>query len=151
VKRVSRFSLVVGLLVCSVLLLAAVSACGSGETLTLQGTKWIMTTYAVQGAMNTALTAPQVDATFAAPSNGTGQVAGSGGINQYTGSYTVDGSKLTVGSVTSTRLAGEQAAMQQETAYLANLQSAASYKIDGSKLSIMNPSGTTVLTYEAAT
>jgi heat shock protein HslJ len=149
-KRVTRFSLVVGLLVCAVLLLAAVSACGSSTTLTLDGTKWVMTTYAVAGGMKNALASPQVDATFAAPKDGKGDVAGSGGINTYTGTYTVSGDKLTVGSVTSTRLAGEQAAMQQETAYLANLQSAASYKIDGENLAIKNTAGTTVLTYKAA-
>ena len=148
-KRISRLSLTVGLLVCAVLLLAVVTACGgSNEARTLEGTKWIMTTYAVTGAMKNALATPTVDATFSAPNSGKGQVTGSGGINQYTGSYTVNGSNLTVGAVSSTRMAGDAAAMQQEADYLAGLQSAASYTISGDNLTIKNNSGVTVLTYK---
>lgn len=149
-KRVSRLSLSAGVLVCAVLLLGVVTACGgSDEAQTLEGTKWIMATYAVPGTMKNALATPTVDATFSAPKSGKGQVAGSGGINQYNGSYTVDGSNLTVGAVSSTRMAGEAAAMQQETEYLVALQSAASYTINGGTLTIVNKSGVTVLTYKA--
>jgi heat shock protein HslJ len=148
-KRFSKRWLI-PLLMMGVLLLATVSACGgSSEGLTLEGTKWIMTTYAVIGGMNDALTTPPVDATFSAPQNGNGQVSGSGGINQYSGPYTVDGSKLTVGTISSTRIAGEPAAMQQETAYLLALQLAASYEIENDNLTIKNASGVTVLTFKA--
>jgi heat shock protein HslJ len=150
VKRVSRLSIVAGLLVCAILLLGIVTACGgSDEALTLDGTKWIMTTYAVTGAMKNALATPAVDATFAAPKDGKGEVAGNGGVNQYTGSYTVNANKLTVTGVSSTRMTGDPATMQQETAYLMNLQAAASYEISGSNLTIKNNSGVTVLTYKA--
>jgi heat shock protein HslJ len=151
VRRVSRLSIITGLVICAILLLGIVAACGgSDEALTLDGTKWIMTTYAVTGAMKNALATPVVDANFAAPKDGKGEVAGSGGVNQYTGSYTVDGSKLTVGAVSSTRMTGDPAAMQQETAYLMNLQAAASYEIAGSNLTIKNNAGVTVLTYKAS-
>jgi heat shock protein HslJ len=151
VKRVSRPSIVAGLVICAVLLLGIVTACGgSDEALTLDGTKWVLTTYAVTGAMKNALATPAVDATFAAPKDGKGEVAGSGGVNQYTGPYTVNANKLTVGTVSSTRMTGDPAAMQQETAYLINLQAAASYEISGGTLAIKNLSGVTVLTYKTA-
>jgi heat shock protein HslJ len=146
-----RLSFIAGAMVCVFLVLAAFTACGgdSNEGRTLEGTKWVMTTYAVVGAMKNALATPTVDATFSAPQNGKGQVSGSGGVNQYSGPYTVDGSNLTVGTLSSTRSAGDPAAMQQETAYLLALQAAASYTIDKDNLTIKNASDVTVLTFKA--
>ena len=150
--RVSkRMVLIVAFLASVVLLSALVVACGDDqEDLALVGTKWVMTTYAVTGGMKDALPTPTVDATFAAPKDGEGDVSGSGGINQYSGRYTVDGDKLTVGTISSTRKAGAPAVMQQETDYLIALQTAATYQIDGDTLTIRSTSGVTVLTYVAA-
>ena len=151
--RVSKRMVLIGAFLASVVLLSAlVVACGDDqEDLALVGTKWVMTTYAVTGAMKDALPTPTVDATFAAPKDGEGDVSGSGGINQYSGRYTVDGEKLTVGTISSTRKAGAPAVMQQETDYLIALQTAATYQIDGDTLTIRSTSGVTVLTYVAAT
>ena len=146
-----RMVLIVAFLASVVLLSALVVGCGDDqEDLALVGTKWVMTTYAVTGAMKDALPTPTVDATFAAPKDGAGDVSGSGGINQYSGRYTVDGDKLTVGTISSTRKAGAPAVMQQETDYLIALQTAATYQIDGDTLTIRSTSGVTVLTYVAA-
>jgi heat shock protein HslJ len=152
VKRPWRLALVAGLAVCVLPLAGLLAGCGDDqEDLALVGTKWVMTTYAVTGAMKDALPTPTVDATFAAPKDGEGDVSGSGGINQYSGRYTVDGDKLTVGTISSTRKAGAPAVMQQETDYLIALQTAATYQIDGDTLTIRSASGVTVLTYVAAT
>ena len=60
--------------------------CGE-EAARLEGTKRIMTSYyAVDGSMHDALPEPPVDATFA-----DGKVSGNGGINQYNGTYEIDG------------------------------------------------------------
>ena len=150
-KRRWRLALVAGLAVCLLPLAGLLAGCGDDqEDLALVGTKWVMTTYAVTGAMKDALPTPTVDATFAAPKDGEGDVSGSGGINQYSGRYTVDGDKLTVGTISSTRKAGAPAVMQQETDYLIALQTAATYQIDGDTLTIRSTSGVTVLTYVAA-
>ncbi len=150
-KRRWRLVLVAGLLVCSALLAGFVYGCGEDdqEDLALDGRTWIMTTYAVTGAMKDALPTPSVDAIFAAPRDGEGDLSGNGGINQYSGKYTVDGDKLTVGTISSTRKAGAPAVMQQETDYLLALQTAATYQIDGDILAIKNSSGVTVVTYKA--
>lgn len=145
-----RLSLTAGLLVCAVLLVAAVAACGDGEDSPLEGTRWILTTYAVSGGTKDALPDPVIDATFATPRNGEGQVSGSGGINQYSGAYKIDGKNLTVGTISSTRIAGSPAAMQQEADYLTALQTAATFEIDGGTLTIKNRSGFVVLVYRAA-
>jgi heat shock protein HslJ len=149
VKTSTRLSLVAGLLVWAVLLVAATTACG-GEESTLEGTRWIMTKYAVSGGVKDALPDPVVDATFATPRNGEGQVSGSGGLNQYSGTYKVDGKNLTVGTISSTRVAGNPAVMQQEADYLTALQTAATHEIDGNTLTIENRSGFVVLVYRAA-
>jgi heat shock protein HslJ len=129
----------------------ALAACGDeGEATGLDGTKWIMTTYAVVGSMKDALPSPAVDITFSPAKDGNGTVDGNGGVNQYSGPYTVQGEKLTVGPLSSTRMAGDQAAMDQESAYLSALQLAASYKISGDTLTISNRSGIAVVTYKAA-
>jgi len=148
VKRSARLSVAPGLLVCAILLVTVVSACGDVEDKALAGTKWILTDYAVKGGI-AGVEDGTVDATFTAPTNGRGEVSGNGGVNQYSGPYQVNGQNLTVGTLSSTRISGNPAAMRQETEYLAALQAAASYEIDGDTLHIKNQSGFTMVVYKA--
>ena len=142
-KTVLKLSLVTVLVLCAGLLVA-LPGCGGDDT-SLEGTKWVMTAYAVDGSMQEALSTPAVEATFA-----DGTVSGTGGCNQYNGSYELDGDRLSVGpSLARTMMACEQAIMDQEDAYLEALQSAASFKIDGDVLTIMDDSGATVLEFQA--
>lgn len=142
-KTVLKLMLVLVLVLCAGLALAA-SACGGDDT-ALEGTRWVMTVYAVDGSLHDALSTTSVDATFS-----DGIVSGTGGCNQYNGSYELDGDSLTVGMLASTQMACEQAIMDQELAYMAALQSAASYKISGDVLSIMDSSDAIVLEFQAA-
>ncbi len=142
-KTVLKLSLVTGL-VLSAGLLMALPGCGGDDT-SLEGTKWVMTAYAVDGSMQDALSDTAVDAMFA-----DGTVSGTGGCNQYNGSYELDGDKLTVGMLAGTMMACEPPILDQETAYMKALQSAASFKIDGDMLGIMDASGATVLEFQAA-
>ncbi len=140
-----KLSLPAFLLLC-VLLLVALPACsGRNQAKQLEGTTWILTAYAVDGAMKDALPAPKVDATFA-----DGKLSGNAGVNQYSGSYETDGSKLSVGPLASTQMAGEPAVMEQEAAYLVALQAAGAYKVNGDELTIKDVSADTVLEFRSA-
>ena len=141
-KTVLKLSLVTGLVCCAGLLMA-LPGCGGDDT-SLEGTRWVMTAYAVDGSTQDALSDTTVDAMFA-----DGTVSGTGGCNQYNGSYELDGDKLSVGPLAGTMMACEQAIMDQETAYMAALQSASSYEIDGNMLTIKDSPGAAVLEFQA--
>ncbi|MEZ4770063.1 MAG: META domain-containing protein [Caldilineales bacterium] len=65
-----------------------------------------------------------------------GTVTGNAGCNQYFAEYTTDGSNISIGQPGSTMMfcAEPEGAMEQESAYLAALQSAATYSISGDML-----------------
>jgi heat shock protein HslJ len=81
-----------------------------------------------------------------------GNITGSAGCNSYTGSYTRSGQNgIAIGPLATTLMfCGEPGVMDQETAYLANLQAAASYKVttDGN-LQLMDMAGTPILVYSS--
>jgi heat shock protein HslJ len=65
-----------------------------------------------------------------------GTLSGNSGCNQYNGPYTVNGNQITVGPLASTMMmcSDPEGIMDQETQFLAALQSAASYQIEGNVL-----------------
>jgi len=140
-----KLSLPALLLLCVMLLIALPGCSGRNQAKQLESATWILTAYAVDGSMKDALPAPRVDAAFA-----DGKVSGNGGINQYSGGYEVDGSKLSIGPLASTQMAGEPAVMQQEAAYLANLEAANAYKVNGDTLTIKDVSADTILEFRSA-
>jgi heat shock protein HslJ len=80
------------------------------------------------------------------PEATTGTLAGYASCNNYTTSFTIDGSSLTVGQIATTLracISGEE----QEAAYLAALQTAQSFEIVGSRLTITTDNG--VLIYNS--
>ena len=112
---------------------------------TLEGPRWVLVSYAGQdGKTVQAIPGTETTAQFA---NGT--VSGSAGCNRYNAPYTVDGNKIQIGLGMSTMMACPPPIMDQEAAYLANLQAAASYKIAGDQLTLANAKGSTVLTFKA--
>ena len=80
-----------------------------------------------------------------------GNVHGTTGCNNYEAPYEAKGDKLTVGVTATTMKMCPAPIMDQESAYLAAIQSAASYKIADGTLTIANAKGNTVLTYKAET
>jgi len=70
-------------------------------------------------------------------------VTGSGGCNNYFASYQVNGNSLTVGQpgATSRFCPDPPGVMEQETRFLAALQSAANFRINGNQLEIQNGGG----------
>ena len=71
------------------------------------------------------------------------------GLNQMGGNYKIDGAKLTISPLFSTKMAGPPALMNAETQYSKALQNARSFEIshDGKTLTLR---GDTVLTFAAA-
>jgi heat shock protein HslJ len=77
-----------------------------------------------------------------------GNVTGNGGCNNYTGDYTLDGNQLTIGELATTRMfcAEPEGAMDQETAFLAALQSSTSFQIMGGDLELLDADGARTVT-----
>ncbi len=99
----------------------------------LIGGTWLMTAYNNgKGGFQSAMADIKVTAVF----DEKGKLTGNGGCNTYSAPYTVDGNKIRIGPVASTRMACPQPVMDQEAAYLKALESAVTYKIDGDKLSM---------------
>ena len=112
---------------------------------TLEGPRWVLVSYAGQdGKTVQAIPGTETTAQFAS-----GTVSGSAGCNRYNAPYTVDGNKIQIGLGMLTVMACPPPIMDQEAAYLANLQAAASYKITGDQLTLANAKGSTVLTFKA--
>jgi len=76
------------------------------------------------------------------------RVAGSGGCNRMMGSYTLDGSKLTVSQMAGTMMACAQG-MDVERAFHAALPRVASWRIDGEKLELFDAEGASVAEFES--
>lgn len=80
-----------------------------------------------------------------------GKVSGSTGCNRFTGTATIVGSSLTFAPLATTRMACDPAAMKQESAILAALQSARSFAVVGSdRLNLLDAAGQPVARLVAA-
>ena len=70
-------------------------------------------------------------------------MTGSGGCNDFNGTYTSDGSKLTFGPLSSTKKACPDAVNTVEQAYLTALQATQTYEITSdAKLKLTGPATT---------
>ena len=111
-------------------------------------THWQLTSYNNgKEAVVSVLEGSDVTAIFGAD----GKLAGSGGCNNYTADYQVDGSSLHIGPAASTRklCAEPQGIIEQEAAYLQALEKAATYQIQGDKLEIRDANGALLASYQA--
>ena len=74
-------------------------------------------------------------------------VSGSGGCNTYEAAYTIDGDRLTIETLTVTEMACEDptGVMEQESAFLASLESVAGYMQMGGLLQLLDAEGRTIL------
>jgi heat shock protein HslJ len=113
---------------------------------TAEGITWQLREYLVGGD---ALT-PVPDGVVVTLLMEAGSAGGSGGCNSYSGSYTLDGTSLTFGPITSTMMACEEPAMGVETAYFANLAVTATWFSDGDSLTLQDAAGQTTLVFDPA-
>ena len=106
----------------------------------LSGTSWLVTGYNNgKQAVVSVIGGTELTTDFGKD----GTVSGSSGCNTYNGTYKVDGDKITIGPLASTRMAcnDPEGVMDQESQFLAALQSAKSFKIDGSKMEMRTAEG----------
>ena len=122
-------------------------AASSPVAQTLAGTVWDLAQYAPAGESD--LTAVPADVRATAEFDAD-QIAGSGGCNVFSGSYTTDGDAIDIGTLATTAMACFGDAMQVEADYLARLDQAATYAISDRALTMRDASGQVVLAYTKA-
>jgi heat shock protein HslJ/uncharacterized lipoprotein YbaY len=78
-----------------------------------------------------------------------GQLTGNAGCNNYFGPYEVDGENISMGPFGTTRMACQEpeGVMEQESEYLAALETAATYKIEGLTMNMRTADGATVANF----
>ncbi|MCX6069250.1 MAG: META domain-containing protein, partial [Chloroflexi bacterium] len=109
---------------------------------TLEGVDWGVTGF---NNGRQAVVSPLLGTTLTMTFSG-GMVRGSSGCNTFRAPYTSEGNRLSIGPVTSTRMAcPAEDVMQQEREFLAALESAKVWAMDGSMLDIHRADGERVL------
>jgi len=103
------------------------------QTATLPGSAWQVKTFAGQP--------PLADHPITFEFDNEGNIAGDGSCNRFGGSCKIEGDKIEVGPLRSTRRACEPDIMQQEHKFLALLGAAAAWAIDGDELVLTAPEG----------
>jgi len=110
------------------------------------GVEWRLTSYLNGAKVLTSVTGVKpVTALF----DSSGKLSGSAGCNQYSATYTVAGTGITITQPISTLMACQEPVMQQESMYLADLTKASSYSnTPGDTLTFFDASGAVILVYK---
>jgi heat shock protein HslJ len=134
------------------LVLAAVSACGSGVSLDepIEGPSWLLVQLGDQPV--DAGNDPRRDAQIVFD-RGNGRVSGSGGCNRFSGGFTRAGSRLQISQLAATKMAClDGARTANETQFLQALQTTASYRLVApGRLLLIDAGGQTLATLTGAT
>lgn len=134
----------------TLLLLGVVFCCGCTEEPAgggdLTGTVWMLESYLnTDGTAIQPLATAPITADFA-----DGSVGGTSGCNTYNAEYATDGQSLSVDMPTVTMMyCDESGVMEQESEYLALLQSSAGYTVSGDQLTVTDSSGQDILVFRA--
>lgn len=127
---------------CAAVLLGMLSGCTIKDR-ALDGTAWKLTAWSVNSVSATAfpITAQFED----------GKVSGISAVNTYGGTYAAnpDGTML-ISELSSTLMAGSDAANRAETAYTGLLSESKRYKRDGRTLTLYDENGNVNLVFEQA-
>lgn len=114
------------------MLVIVVTGCGSaGESdpAALEGS-WVLRSFGGTNALTPAAAGVTTELTLAA-----GKASGNGGVNSFSGSYEAKGGdSLTFGPLASTQMAGEPAAMEQESAFFKALEDTRHFEINAGEL-----------------
>lgn len=127
----------------SVALLAVAGCGGSGSTpATLDGTTWGLTGWSLSSLDPADFT---ITAAFA-----DGRISGNSAVNTYSGPYTEGpGDAFSVGDLVGTMMAGSEAEMRAEGAYLKLLSEAKSYALKNGGLTLFDQNGNESLIFES--
>lgn len=118
----------------------AVLATFVAEAQGLAGTSWQVTAYNNgAGAVVSTILGSEISAVF----DENGQIVGNGGCNDYFASYLATEGDISIGPVGATRqvCSSPPGVMEQESAYLAALGSAATYRVENSQLEMRDKAG----------
>lgn len=118
------------------------------QPLPLAGTNWSMLNYNNGRGLFSALAGTEVTALFSVDGN----LTGSAGCNDYRAGYQADGSSINIGPIATTRkyCPVPEGVMEQESEYLAALESAASFRIERQQLWLFYANNTIAAIYENA-
>lgn len=121
----------------------ALAGCDAlGNRASLDGTAWRLTGWAVNSLDPQGFT---ITAEF-----DDGNIGGTSAVNSYGGEYrTGPGNDFSVGEIAQTLIAGPEADMRAETAYLELLRAAASYRLNGTTLTLYDDAGNESLIFTA--
>jgi heat shock protein HslJ len=99
-----------------------------------------------RGGVASLVAGTAIDATFGED----GRVSGRAGCNRYHGPFRVDGPRLGIGPLASTRMAcPDEAVMEQEAAFLAAMGRATTFRIDGDRLELRDDDGALQVSFGA--
>lgn len=116
------------------------------EAVQLPGTKWSVTGYN-NGKQAVTSVAKGAELTIDFGTDGT--ASGNGGVNTYSGPFTVDGAQLKIGPLAATMMAGPEKLMTQETQFLTALQNAKEWSVVSGRLELRDSEGAIQVTAEA--
>jgi heat shock protein HslJ len=139
--RVATLTPVLAVMMIAVLLAGCGGAKG-GSGGKLEDVNWVLESYESQGNTRTIPADIGIDALFE-----NGKVSGSSGVNTYTSQYQLSGASLSIGLPATTMMAGPEAALEVEQAYLTSLQQAASFTSSAGTLVIFDKEGRQILSY----
>jgi heat shock protein HslJ len=103
------------------------------QTATLPGSAWQVTTFAGQ--------TPLADHAITFEFDNEGNITGDGSCNRFGGLCKIEGDKIAIGPLRSTRRACEPEIMQQEHKFLALLGAATAWSMDSGELVLAAPDG----------
>lgn len=111
----------------------------------LNGTAWQVTGY---NNGNNAMVSPLTGTTLTTRFDAS-QLSGNSGCNEYSGSYSVSGSNISVGTLAGGMMfcADPAGVMDQEAQFQAALRSATTFQFDGSRLTLRRGDGSMAVTY----
>jgi len=125
------------------LLLGCAAELPAQDPSALQGKRWVATKVATGASLAPVVGEVEMTAEFAES-----RVAGSGGVNSYSGAYTTSQpDKMEIGPINSTLIAGPPTLMEQEAAYFKALDSAVSYRVSAASLELADKDGNTLVSF----
>jgi len=103
----------------------------------LPGSKWIVTNY---NNGKEAVVGVAAESTMTMDFGTDGTLSGSGGVNNYNGGFKVDGATIAMGPFMSTKMAGPEPLMAQETEFLKALENGTKWTVSRGMLEIRDGS-----------